>query len=512
MLYPRRYPALHLQASGSDAFRPASLLAGQAAQAPNSSFGNSPGPHALHAVPPAWLVVLPVAQRSQPPACVMPGLVEKKPRAQPSHASSRPTRLEYVPAVHRAQADAPRDAMKVPSPHRRHADPPEAGIKLPAAQARHVARPRSPAKLPGWHGRHAERPVALAEDEPTSHGVHCVAPRSGMDVPVGQDVHALRPRLGANSPGPHRAQAVAPTTDVNSPAAHGVHTPGRIANWPAGHDRHAPVVSFFEKPVLQVHALACVDPTGEFELGVQAVHALAPVVGPYVPAAHTEHAEAPAWLPNRPASHGMQPPGPVAPDKVEYVPAAQASQMPWRREYVPAEQLKQVEAEVGEVRPAAHASHRVRPGRSANVPLWHGKHADAPDLFEYVPALQVAHVVTLRYVPGAHPEHTEAPASDRSPTGQLAHTVAPVRATKVSGGHSLHTLPPVTPRYFPVAHGTHCELAFAVVMVPAGHRLHEVDLTPAANEPGVHKEHLAAPASAVKVPAGHATQSLKIEL
>lgn len=101
-----------------------------------------------------------------------------------------------------------------------HDEAPALGMNAPAAQASHTPLPRTPAKLPGWQATHAERPVALDEDRPSPHGVHCVAPRMCMDVPTGQAVQALLPRLAANRPGPHSSQEVASSVAPYSPAGH----------------------------------------------------------------------------------------------------------------------------------------------------------------------------------------------------------------------------------------------------------------------------------------------------
>lgn len=144
-------------------------------------------------------------------------------------------------------------------------------------------------------------------------------------------------------PAAHAGQVLAPAVAENVPAAQSVHAklPLLVLYWPAAHAEHGPP-SAPVYPALQAQAAAAELALGELELVAQGVHRALPVVDLYDPMVHAVHGpEVSPFIHVYPTlhvhaataelglgeselvGHRIQVPAAVAPNVVEYVPAAQ---------------------------------------------------------------------------------------------------------------------------------------------------------------------------------------------
>jgi len=157
---------------------------------------------------------------------------------------------------------------------------------------------------PGGHGKQADDPVTLFE-VPTAQGVQAWALDTALKDPMGQSTQPLG------------------DTDTNLPA-------GQV------------------DPVVEVHAVAAEEPTGEVVPEGHGVHDAATGNALYVLAGHRAHTVEPTTSLYRPTPHGVH------------------SDVP--------------SAEVTPYRPAGHARHDVDPAAVFEVPRAHGVHTVAAAL------------------------------------------------------------------------------------------------------------------------------------
>jgi hypothetical protein len=102
--------------------------------------------------------------------------------------------IEYVPAPHNVQVDAPVALEYVPAPHNVQVDAPVALEYVPAPHNVQVDAPVALEYVPAPHNVQVDAPVAL-EYVPAPQGVHVNELAVSEYVPVIQDVHVDAPEV-----------------------------------------------------------------------------------------------------------------------------------------------------------------------------------------------------------------------------------------------------------------------------------------------------------------------------
>jgi len=174
------------------------------------------------------------------------------------------------PGGHGKQADDPVTLFEVPTAQGVQAWALDTALKDPMGQS---TQPLGDTNLPAGQVDPVVEVHAVAAEEPTGevvpegHGVHTVEPTAAAKVPMGQGV-----------------QAWALDTALKDPMGHGVHTPGEETNVPGAQ----------VDPVVEVHAVAAEEPTGEVVPEGHGVHDAAAFTSLNVLAGHWVHAIEPA--------------------------------------------------------------------------------------------------------------------------------------------------------------------------------------------------------------------------
>jgi len=143
------------------------------------------------------------------------------------------------------------------------------GEVVPEGHGVHDAATGNALYVLAGHRTHAVEPTEPTTSlyRPTPHGVHTVEPTAAAKVPMGQGV-----------------QAWALDTALKDPMGHGAHTPGEETNVPGAQ----------VDPVVEVHAVAAEEPTGEVVPEGHGVHDAAAFTSLNVLAGHWVHAIEPA--------------------------------------------------------------------------------------------------------------------------------------------------------------------------------------------------------------------------
>eukprot|EP00793_Prasinoderma_coloniale_P004038 PRCOL_00006213-RA len=279
-----------------------------------------------------------------------------------SERAIAPTSAVDAPRGHAAHALESRSALKVPMPHAAQASPGCNSV---------LSKP----------ARHTQRPATSAELEGHAHSSADVLRTVLVAAPKGHDVQLIETAPSENVPRSHTAQ-LSPSTSV-----------------PAGHAQTSePLTTVADiSGSAHAHADAEVDPAGLLAPAGQSVQDTAPLLSPKVLAGQGSHS-------------GLMPLGP----------------------YVPAAQSVHALAPAALVRPPPHAAQspaEVLPAPATKVPAGHSAHCAAPTASAYVPARRrVDWPADDWWRPLAHGSRVD-------------EAVAPIRAEEVPAGHSLQPSP-----------------------------------------------------------------------